>query len=342
MLTQYSIGQNPWWIMTFGELAPPAFHEGRNAIPRGAPRRGARKGTVAVEGDAGSTVPRRQLGRYLRQLREQRGITVKSAAEHLECSIQKVWRIEKGAVPVRGTDVRILCQFYEASDEMTQALVGLARETKARGWWQSYGDVVPEWFELYVGLEASATRIRKFEPALIPGLLQARAYMEAVIAAEQPSMTATDREDRIALKLERQGLLARHFPPPPRLEVIVFEGVLWAAPDIPGAMAQQLWHLLKANELPHASVRVLPFTAGPHRASAAGAFSILEFPSADSTKGEPPTVYSESLTGALYLDKPNELERYEQAWSDLAERALNEQRSGELIRRVIRELNERE
>jgi transcriptional regulator with XRE-family HTH domain len=165
-----------------------------------------------MDGDLGSTVPRRQLGRYLRRLREESGITVQAAADVLECSFQKVWRIEKGAVPVRGPDVKLLCQAYNATAGMTEALVGLARETKAKGWWQSYGDAVPDWFELYVGLESAATRMRKFEPSLVPGLLQARAYMEAVIDAERPDLTPTGREHRMAIKLERQALLARHFP----------------------------------------------------------------------------------------------------------------------------------
>lgn len=293
-----------------------------------------------MEGDQGSTVPRRQLGRYLRGLREERGITVKAAAALLECSFQKVWRIEKGAVPVRGTDVKILCQSYGATREMTDALVGLARETRAKGWWQSYGDAVPDWFELYVGLEGAASRIRKFEPAVVPGLLQARAYMEAVILADRPEFTGDDVRRRIEIRIERQGLLARHFPPPPRLEVIIDESVLHRAPQVPGAMAQQLWHLLKANELAHVSVRVLPLNAGPHRASLAGAFTILEFPAAGAQKGEPATIYSESLTGALYLDQPKELERYEQVWSALANRALDKRESGELITKIMREMTE--
>ena len=292
-----------------------------------------------MDGDPGSTVPRRQLGRYLRQLREESGITVKAAADILECSFQKVWRIEKGAVPVRGPDVKLLCQAYQATPEMTQALAGLARETKAKGWWQSYGDAVPDWFELYVGLEGAASRIRKFEPSVVPGLLQARAYMESVILADQPDMADEDVQRRIAIRTERQGLLSRHFPPPPRLEVIVDEAALRRSPDVPGAMAQQLWHLLKANELPHMSVRVLPLSVGPHRASLSGAFTILEFPSSEAARGEPPTIYSESLTGALYLDKPKEIERYEEVWSALAERALSEEESDKMITATIGELN---
>jgi len=266
-------------------------------------------------------------------------MTVKAAADILECSFQKVWRIEKGAVPVRGTDVKLLCQGYQASPEMTEALVGLARETKAKGWWQSYGDAVPDWFELYVGLEGAASRMRKFEPSVVPGLLQARAYMEAVILADQPEMTTDDVQRRIAIKTERQGLLFRHFPPPPRLEVIVDEGALRRAPNVPGAMAQQLWHLLKANELHHVSVRVLPLHVGPHRASVSGAFTILEFPASDTDKGEPPTIFSESLTGALYLDKPQEIQRYEEVWATLANRALDEGESATMITTIIGEMN---
>jgi hypothetical protein len=269
-------------------------------------------------------------------------MTVKAAADELECSFQKVWRIEKGAVPVRGTDVKLLCQAYKVAPDMTDALVGLARETRAKGWWQSYGDAVPDWFELYVGLEGAASRIRKYEPSLIPGLLQAHAYMASVIHSHRPELTDDEVERRIALKQERQGLLSRHFPAPPHLEVIVAEAVLWAAPETPGAMAQQLWHLMKANEQPHISVRVLPMSTGPHRASGSGAFAILEFPSMDGEKGEPPTVYSESLTGALYLDKPRELTTYEDVWASLGELALAERQSTDMIRKIIGEMNSRE
>ena len=260
----------------------------------------------------------------------------------LECSFQKVWRIERGAVPVRGPDVKVLCQAYNATADMTEALVGLARETKAKGWWQSYGDAVPDWFELYVGLESAATRLRKFELSMVPGLLQARAYMEAVLDADNPNVERTERERLISIKTERQGLLSRHFPPPPRLDVILSEAVLWAAPSTPGAMTQQLWHLLKANELPHVCVRVLPSAVGPHWASRSGAFTILEFPTNEKRGGEPPTIYSEFITGALYLDKPKEIAAYEQAWSIVEELALSVEESGQMIQKIMREMNHRE
>ena len=308
------------------------LHGGIRSIPPGTTGPGRRE--TRVEGDSGSTVPRRQLGRFLRQHREAAGFTVKGAAHVLECSFQKVWRIEKGAVPVRGTDVRLLCDAYRVVPQMAEALVGLARETRAKGWWQSYGDAVPDWFELYVGLEGAANRIRKWEPSLAPGLLQAHAYMASVILADRPGLAADDVERRVALRQERQGLLSRRFPAPPRLEVIVWEPVLRARPDHPGAMTQQLAHLLAAGAAAHISVRVLPLALGPHRASVSGAFTILEFPAGDGGKGEPATVYSESLTGALYLDKPRELAVYRGVWADLSDQALTEEESADLIRTI--------
>ncbi|GIF25914.1 transcriptional regulator with XRE-family HTH domain [Actinoplanes tereljensis] len=295
---------------------------------------------------ANSTVPRRQLGRFLRQQRESAGKTIKVAAEYMECSTQKLWRIEKGAVPVRGPEVKMLCDFYGTDAGVTEALVSLAKETKARGWWQSYNDVVmPDWFELYVGLEGAAARIRTFEPQVVPGLLQAPSYMEAVMRADTPQFTDTEVLAGIKIKQQRQGLLSRHFPPPPHLEVIVSEAVLLASTDIPGAMQQQLWHLLKANEEKKASVRVLPLTAGLHRASGTGKFTILEFPSSPNGDGgaqEPPTVYSDSVTGALYLDKANEIEAYEQVWNDLDSRSLDMEGSNAVISKVLREKNHHE
>lgn len=285
----------------------------------------------------GSTVPRRQLGRMLREYREAAGKTIKQACEVLECSAQKLWRIEKGdpGVVYRVRDVEDLCALYRVPADIAEVLVSLAKETKAKGWWQSYGDAIPEWFQVYVGLEGAADRMRKYEPFLIPGLLQSHAYMEAVLRADGPHLTDDELERRIKIRQERQGLLSRHFPGPPRLEVIIAEGALRAELETPGAMQQQLHHLLMANELQHVAVRVLPTSVGPHRASVTGPFTILEFPQDNGERGEPPTVYSESLTGALYLDRPHELAVYEQAWNAVADLALQEEESNRMIIEIM-------
>ncbi len=285
--------------------------------------------------DAGSTVPRRQLGRYLRQLREDARITVKAAADALEWSTPKIWRIENGAVSMRSLDVEAMCRVYRASPDITQALMGLARETKARGWWHSYGDAIPAWFELYVGLEAAASRLRKYESELVPGLMQTKAYATEVLGIARPGASAAEIDRGVAVRLGRQALLTRTLPAPPQLEVVLNEAVLRRPISDRGAMAAQLSHLADMARLPNVSVRVVRFDAGLHRAAMAnGAFTILEFPE----NKEPPTVYYDGLTGALYLDKPDEVTTHESAWTNIQAISLNEAETLALITTIAEEL----
>jgi hypothetical protein len=224
---------------------------------------------------------------------------------------------------------------------MRDVFLGLARETKSRGWWHAYGDVVPAWFELYVGLEQAAATIRTYDPALVPGLLQSGEYMGAVIRADRPELSEDEVTTRISLKRSRQQLLTRSFPEPPRTEVIIGEAALMAEPEAEGAMRAQLWHLLKATELDNVSLRVLPIARGPHRASVAGAFTLLDFRQENGST-PPATVYAENLTGAIYLDKPSEISVYGKAWESIASKALDEGASIDLMSTLLKELNDRE
>jgi transcriptional regulator with XRE-family HTH domain len=294
-----------------------------------------------MEPSAGSTVPRRTLGIGLRQAREKAGVKLKDAAAALDVSQQTMWRIENGTTSSRPADVLHLCTLYEVEPRMRDVFLGLARETKSKGWWHAYGDVLPAWFELYVGLESSASRIRTYGPSVVPGLLQSRDYTAAVMRAERPELSDDDLGAYISLKQSRQQILTRAFPPPPRLEVILGEAVLLAEPGVDGAMRAQLWHLLKATELDNVSIRVLPLITGPHPASVCGSFTLLEFPE---EKGNTPprTVYAENLTGAIYLDRPGETDAYRKVVTSIAALALDEGASIERISGRLKELNDRE
>ncbi|SCF19360.1 Helix-turn-helix domain-containing protein [Micromonospora purpureochromogenes] len=288
--------------------------------------------------DVGSTVPRRQLGRLLRQFRTEAGVTLDAAAEALEYSRQKIWRIESGLGPVRVLDVKAMCELYHVSPEMTEAMRGLAAETKSKGWWHAYGDAVPSWFELYVGLEAAAAHLRRYDESLIPGLLQTRQY---ALGLYYPSsrLSTEERERAVEVRMQRQVLLTRRLPKPPRLEAVLSEAVLRRPVGESGVMTGQLNHLLQISELPNVSVRVVPLAAGPHPGAVAGSFVILDFPA---TKGgraapEPSVVYSESLTGALYLDKPDELAAYQNTWKGVDGLALGEAESMDMIKRIVGE-----
>ncbi|WP_406079663.1 helix-turn-helix domain-containing protein [Micromonospora sp. NBC_00858] len=289
--------------------------------------------------DIGSTVPRRQLGRLLRQYRNEAGVTLDAAAEALEYSRQKIWRIECGTGSVRVLDVKAMCDLYGVSPDMTEAMRGLAVETKSKGWWHAYGDAVPSWFELYVGLESAASRLREYGETLIPGLLQARNYALALYQAGS-RISAEDRERAVAVRLQRQALLRRRLPQPPRLEAVLSEAVLRRVVSSHSVMTAQLGHLIEVSELPNVSLRVVPLAAGPHPGAVAGSFVILDFPAGNGGRAvpEPSVVYSESLTGALYLDKPDELRAYEDAWQGLVALALPEAESRDMIKAIIGEM----
>ena len=289
--------------------------------------------------DIGSTVPRRQLGRLLRQFRNEAGVTLDAAAEALEYSRQKIWRIECGLGAVRVLDVKAMCELYGVSAEMTEAMRGLAAETKSKGWWHAYGDAVPSWFELYVGLESAAAHLRRYDESLIPGLLQTREYALGLFHPGS-RLSMEERERAVEVRMQRQALLTRRLPTPPRLEAVLSEGVLRRPVGGVSVMVEQLSRLLGTAELPNVSVRVVPLAAGPHPGAVAGSFVILDFPA---TKGgraapEPSVVYSESLTGALYLDKPDELAAYESTWKGVDALALGEAESRDMIKRIIGEM----
>jgi transcriptional regulator with XRE-family HTH domain len=289
--------------------------------------------------EIGSTVPRRQLGRLLRQLRTEAGVTLDASAEALEYSRQKIWRIESGLGAVRALDVKAMCDLYKVSPEMTDVLRGLASETKAKGWWHAYGDAVPSWFELYVGLEGAASRLRGYDESLITGILQTKDYAQALYRLDRPASGEEERERAVEVRLQRQALLTRRLPKAPRLEGVLSEAVLRRVVGGPAVMADQLRHLLKVAELPNVSLRVLPLAAGPYSGAVAGTFMILDFPPEKGrTSAEPSIVYSESLTGALYLEKPDELTAYQDAWDSLAVLTLDEGQSKNMINRIIGEI----
>ncbi|WP_110945606.1 helix-turn-helix domain-containing protein [Streptomyces avicenniae] len=280
----------------------------------------------------GSTVPRRQLGRYLRDLRMQASITVRAAARELEWSEQKIWRIETGQVAMRVLDVRAMCEMYGAPNDLTEALKSLARETKARGWWHAYGDALPEWFDLYVGLEEAASELRWYENKLIPGLLQTTDYAAEIIRTHSPSLSESEVERRVHLRMDRQSILMRPVSAP-TLRIVLAECVLRQLVGAPKVMATQLAHLAYVSANQNVNLRVVPFDVS-NPGVLSGAFTVLQFP--EGRMAEPPTVYVEGFTGGLYLDKPDEVRRFEAAFQKIWDAAVDDQASQRLIAEAAR------
>ncbi|MFE9757702.1 helix-turn-helix domain-containing protein [Streptomyces microflavus] len=284
-------------------------------------------------------MPRRQLGRHLRDLRNASRLTVRAAAKELEWSEPKIWRIETGQVSLRSLDVEAMCRTYGADSELTKGLMGLAKETKNRGWWHAYGDVIPEGFDLYIGLEEAAERLSWYESELVPGLFQTPDYARALIKRSDPQRDEAEVERRVHVRVTRQALLTR-VTAPPNVDVALNEAILRRPVGGNKVMAEQLEHLVHLNELENISIRVVPYAAGLHEGLMSGPFVTLRFPAhGDSPYVEPPTVYVEGFTGALYLDKPNEIERYDGAFTSIWGSALDEAGSTSLLKQAVRELS---
>ncbi|MGH8887728.1 MAG: helix-turn-helix domain-containing protein [Egibacteraceae bacterium] len=253
---------------------------------------------------SGPTVLRILLGSQLRRLREGKGLSRGEAGYTIRASESKMSRLELGRVSFKERDVADLLILYgvTGADER-DALLSLARQANQPGWWHRYSDVLPAWFQAYVGLEAAATRIRTYEAHLIPGLLQTEDYARAVTTLGMPDAPPEEIERRVSLRMTRQQVLTR--PDAPRLWAVVDEAALRRPLGGPEVMAAQLEHLIAATKLPNATLQVMPFRFGGH-AGEGQPFVIFRFADPDL----PDVVYLEQLTSALYLDKREDVDHY--------------------------------
>ncbi|MGH3511581.1 MAG: helix-turn-helix domain-containing protein [Pseudonocardiaceae bacterium] len=243
------------------------------------------------------------LGNQLRQLREASGITTGAAGHVIRASHAKISRMELGRVSFKERDVADLLTLYGIIDENERgAFLALARRANVPGWWHHYGDILPGWFEMYLGLEQAAAVIRTYEPQLIPGLLQTAEGARAVIQMGFPNASVDDIERRVALRMKRQKVLTQ--PGAPNLWAVVDEAALWRL-DGRAAMQEQIRHLIEMAELPNITLQVMPFYSGAH-AAVGGPFTMLRFSEPDL----PDLVYLEQLTSALYLDKSEDVQHY--------------------------------
>lgn len=268
-------------------------------------------------------MPRRQLGRHLRDLRNRARMTTRTAAQQLEWSEAKIWRIETGQTSLRSLDVEAMCKVYGAPSDVIGPLAALARETKARGWWTAYGDVIPEGFEVYIGLEEAAARLSTYESEVVPGLLQTEAYTRALLSAARPDMPANEIDRRVQLRMARQAMVTRA-DAPLHLDVVIGESVLWRRIGGDAVTAAQLEHLRRMCDLPNVRIQVVPTDSGYHDGMDSGRFVLLEFPELRAGQApEPPVVYVEAFTGPVYLDKENEIDRYRRALANIKAAAVD-------------------
>ncbi len=251
----------------------------------------------------GPTVLRILLGAQLRRLRESKRISLEDAGYAIRASHSKVSRLETGRVGFKDRDIVDLLTLYGVTDEKErQVLRDLAARANSPGWWHDYSDVLPNWFEAYIGLEEAASQIRSYQVQFVPGLLQTEDYARGVTMLAYSHPREINR--RVSLRLARQAAVLDR-PEPPSLWVVLDEAVLRRPIGGVNAMRAQLKHLIEISQRPNITIQVLPFSAGGHPVTW-GPFSVLRFAEYDL----PDVVYLEQLTSALYLDKPDVVDSY--------------------------------
>lgn len=276
-------------------------------------------------------VMRRELGAMLRALRVGNGLTIEQVAEHLLCSPSKVSRMEGGNRAVTPRDVRDLCDLYGVTDAaQRQQFMEIARNSRQHSWWQSYD--LP--FSTYLGLEADATTIRSFHSTLIPVLLQTADYARSRHQLTAESLEEEAIEQRVEVIQIRQRLLTQ--PDPPRFWAVIDEAALHRVVGRPEVMKAQLARLEELSALPNVLIQVISFQAGAHPGTDS-TFTILGF--ADPT---PSVVYVEGLVGAIYLERPDDIERYSRVFETLTLVANPPKQSIDLIRKVATNLEDKE
>jgi Domain of unknown function (DUF5753)/Helix-turn-helix domain len=280
---------------------------------------------------AGGIILRMLLGTQLRRLRESAGVTPERAGYEIRASRSKISRMETGHVGFKSRDITDLLTLYGATDEQVRArLLAMAQQASRPDWWSQYGDILPGWFESYLGLESVSSTVRSFELQFVHGLFQTQDYARAVTRLGHRSASPSEIERRVGLRVRRQELLGRTAPP--RIWSVMDEAVLRRPFGGPAVMRAQLQRLIEAAELPHVTLQVVPFARGGH-AGASGAFTVLRFEEPDL----PDVVYIEQLTGAVYLDQRPDVEHYLEVADQLSGEALTPVASRRFIEQVAKE-----
>jgi hypothetical protein len=289
---------------------------------------------MAGRSEAGPTALRIMLGAQLRRLRDRAGVTRSEAGWAIRASESKISRMELGRVGFKERDVADLLELYQVTEAAERDhLLQLARDANNRGWWHRYGDVTPDWFDAYLGLEAAAELIRTYEIQFVPGLLQTPEYTRAVARLTPAGERSEEEVDRItALRTSRQAVLERD--PPLRLWAVVEESVLWRPIGGIDVLREQLESLTEAIRRPNITLQIIPTGSAGHLATG-GAFSILRFPQPDL----PDVVYLEHVTSALYLDKRDDVDAYTHILDTLAVTGPRPQEAERQLTAILRQLS---
>ncbi|MGH3928572.1 MAG: Scr1 family TA system antitoxin-like transcriptional regulator [Pseudonocardiaceae bacterium] len=275
-----------------------------------------------------ATIRRRELGDGLRQAMQQVGLNGKQVAQALDVSPSMVSMLLSGQRATSELDIAAFLGGCRVKGPERERLLALCREQDTPGWLQQHGFRLPKQLLTLIDHEDKAVAISDFQPMVVPGLLQTAEYAHALIR-ETGNVPPDEIDDRVAARLARQSLFSRDRPA--RFTFYMHEFALRLPVGGPVVMAEQLHHLLRMSTRSYLTLRVVPAARGGH-AGIAGQFMLMEFAEFK------PVAYLESETSSLFLEKPEEIAAYRRILGALADTALSEGQSRELIAALATEL----
>lgn len=277
------------------------------------------------------TVASGRLARELRDRRERAGLSQESVAEEMGWAESKLYRIENDKSRVLARDVKRLLKLYKVRGKEEDALLELARLAGEPEWWHPYSGAIPEWFQVFVVLESSASELNGYQSELVHGIMQTEDYARAIMSTAPNSDGDDAIDNKIAVRTKRQARLTGDDPL--SVWLVLNEAVIRRVVGGPRVMREQLEHLIALSELRNVTLQVLPFAVGEH-AAMHGAFSLLKFPA----PGDPDKVYLEEQIGGIYTQKPQEVDRYALMFDHLRARAHGPEQTRALLREAAVEL----
>ncbi|MEV6771808.1 helix-turn-helix transcriptional regulator [Nocardia sp. NPDC051030] len=287
--------------------------------------------------ETGGTLPRRQLGRFLREVREGAGFTLEQAAALMEWNKSTLSRLERGLTErIRVREVLALCEALGLDTEGVAVAKALAEQEPTTSWWHAYADLIPANFNTFVGLEAGARALIFYQPFIIPGLLQTADYARALDRTYFPLETEAEIDRRIEVRKQRQSVILRQRRPA-EARIVLHESALRTVVGTPRVTATQLRHVTDVSTRENVEVRVLPFRAGVPVGMPLTPFVIFHFGRSGRKKVEPTVVFAESLVGAMYFERKAEVSIYRDAFTAIQAASLDARPSRDLIREIARE-----
>lgn len=281
-----------------------------------------------------TTAPKRWIAFALKQAREQAGLSRAQVAGQLDCTLPHLSHLETGRNLPSAAECEKLLGLYGLGERWLVFRELLTAAKKGRDWWRApaFEGTEPEWFDLYLGLEAWARAVSSYDALVIPGLLQTPDYAHALISAANPGLPDSEIGRRVNLRMQRQSVLERE-PDPLRLWSVLDETALRRPIGAPPLQRAQLHHLAQLAHRPTIDLQVLP--AGAHT-GLDGTFTIVDFP--HELPGDPGTVYVQTLIRGIYYEQPAEIAAYRQALTRLQAHAIAPTDTPTVITQIAEEI----